>query len=418
MTLFKHSLVALALAGSTSALAQSFAITNATLYTATDKGVMENATVVVTDGKISAINPTTLQADTVIDAQNAIVTPGFIGSMNGLGLVEVGAVSDTRDASDEKAGIDFDPSLAFNPKSTLIPYARKGGITRDLLVPGHSKDIFAGLASVVDLSGNMESLVQHGSAMVVNLGETSKGSRALKLQTLINKLQGQIDKLEEQKAKKDDKKDDKKNGKKPTEEETILTRVVNGELPLIVTASRAADLHQLLKVKQRFGVKLIIAGADDAVVVKDELAKAEVPVIISAMSDLPGSFDSLHASLDNAGKLEQAGVKVILTIKGDSAHNLYQLRFDAGNAVSYGMSREAALKAISANVADVFGLDSGRISEGQAADLVLWSADPFELSSHVTKIWINGVEVSTEARQDKLRERYTTQSEMPVGYTK
>ena len=82
------------------------------------------------------------------------------------------------------------------------------------------------------------------------------------------------------------------------------------------------------------------------------------------------------------------------------------------------MSQQGALSAVTSNIADVFGLNSGAIAKGKRANLVMWSADPFELNSHVSKIWINGEEVSTEARQDKLRDRYTTDSAMPRAYTK
>ena len=105
--------------------AQTIAITNATIYTVTEQGILNNATVVIEDGKIIAIHSATqekLNADKIIDAQGRILTPGLIGSMNQLGLVEVGAVSRTRDAGDKKADITFDASLAFNPKSTVIPY--------------------------------------------------------------------------------------------------------------------------------------------------------------------------------------------------------------------------------------------------------------------------------------------------------
>ena len=138
---------------------------------------------------------------------------------------------------------------------------------------------------------------------------------------------------------------------------------------------------------------------------------------MAALDNLPGSFDSLHASLENAAKLTAAGVNVALTVDGDT-HNLYQLRFHAGNAVANGLSRDAALAAVTANVADAFNVDSGRIAVGKTADLVLWSADPFELSSHVAKIWIGGKEVSTQSRQDKLRDRYMQQSNMPKSYLK
>lgn len=361
------------------------------------------------DGKITAINPSDFKVDKVIDAQGQIVTPGFIASVNQLGLVEVGAVAGSRDAGEDKAGIDFDASLAFNPRSSLIAYARKGGITRDLITPYGGDSIFAGLASVVDLSGSFESVNKKQAALVVHLGERSKGSRAFTLQTLINKLDEH-----QTKASKEAKKDDAK----PSAEDTIMAKVLKGDMPLLISVSRSADIVELIKVKQQFGVNIVLNGAQDAVVVKDRIAKAGIPVIISAMDNLPGSFDSLHASLNNAGILEKAGVKVLLTVGGDASHNVYQLRYDAGNAVSYGMSQQGALKAMTSNVADVFGINAGSLEVGKAADVVMWSNDPFELSSHVNKMFINGVEVSTESRQDKLRERYTTESNMPRAYTK
>jgi len=406
---FSLSLVAAGLLASGTVSAESLAIINATLHTSSDQGVLEGASIVMNDGKITAINPSDFKVDKVIDAQGQIVTPGFIASVNQLGLVEVGAVAGSRDAGEDKAGIDFDASLAFNPRSSLIPYARKGGITRDLITPYGGDSIFAGLASVVDLSGSFESVNKKQAALVVHLGERSKGSRAFTLQTLINKLDEH-----QTKASKEAKKDDAK----PSAEDTIMAKVLKGDMPLLISVSRSADIVELIKVKQQFGVNIVLNGAQDAVVVKDRIAKAGIPVIISAMDNLPGSFDSLNASLNNAGILEKAGVKVLLTVGGDASHNVYQLRYDAGNAVSYGMSQQGALRAMTSNVADVFGINAGSLEVGKAADVVMWSNDPFELSSHVNKMFINGVEVSTESRQDKLRERYTTESNMPRAYTK
>ncbi len=407
---FSLSLVAAGLLASGAANAQSLAIINATLHTATEQGVLENASIVMDNGKITAINPQQVQADKVIDANGQIVTPGFIASINQLGLVEVSAVAGSRDAGEEKAGIDFDVSLAYNAHSSLIPYARKGGVTRDVITPHGGDSIFSGLASVVDLSGDLQGDIQKQAALVVYLGERSKGSRAFTLQTLINKLEEH-----QTKAAKKPKKDDDST---PNTEDKVMVKVLSGDMPLVVGVSRAADIIELLKVKEQFGINLVLNGAQDAVVVKEQIAKAQVPVIMSAMDSLPSSFDSLHASLDNAAALEKAGVKVILTVGGDASHNIYQLRFDAGNAVSYGMSQQGALEAVTSNVASVFNINAGSIEVGKAADVVMWSNDPFELSSHVSKMIINGEEVSTQSRQDKLRERYTTESSMPRAYTK
>ena len=406
---FSLSLVAAGLLASGAVDAQSLAIINATIHTSTEQGVLKGASIVMDNGKITAINPAEVSADEIIDANGKIVTPGFIASNNQLGLVEVGAVAGSRDAGDDKAGIDFDVSLAYNAHSSLIPYARKGGVTRDVITPYGGDSIFAGLASVVDLSGSLESDVQKQAALVVHLGERRKGSRAFTLQTLINKLDAHQTKL----SKKDKKDDDK-----PNTEDKVMAKVLSGDMPLVISVSRAADIIELIKVKEQFGVNLVLSGAQDAVVVKEHIAKANIPVIISAMDNLPGSFDSLHANLNNAGLLEKAGVKVLLTVGGDASHNIYQLRYDAGNAVSYGMSQQGALKAVTSNVADVFGINAGSIEVGKAADVVMWTNDPFEISSNVSRMFINGTEVSTQSRQDKLRDRYTTDSNMPRAYTK
>lgn len=406
---FSLSLVAAGLLASGAVNAQSLAIINATIHTSSEQGVLKGASIVMDNGKITAINPAEVSADQIIDANGKIVTPGFIASNNQLGLVEVGAVAGSRDAGDDKAGIDFDVSLAYNAHSSLIPYARKGGVTRDVITPYGGDSIFAGLASVVDLSGSLDSDVQKQAALVVHLGERRKGSRAFTLQTLINKLDAHQTKL----SKKDKKDDDK-----PSTEDKVMAKVLSGDMPLVISVSRAADIIELIKVKDQFGVNLVLSGAQDAVVVKEQIAKANIPVIISAMDNLPGSFDSLHASLNNAGLLEKAGVKVLLTVGGDASHNIYQLRFDAGNAVSYGMSQQGALKAVTSNVADVFGINAGSIEVGKAADVVMWTNDPFEISSNVSRMFINGTEVSTQSRQDKLRDRYTTDSNMPRAYTK
>ena len=405
--LFKASLIALALASSTASFAESFAITNATVHTVTDQGVLENATVI-------AINPEKITADTTIDAQGRILTPGFIGSMNQLGLIEVGAVSRSRDAADKKADITFDASLAFNPRSTVIPYSRKGGITSNVVAPRGGDDMFKGQTFVADLSGEFNSVRVSNNNVVIDLGAKSKGSRALSLQNLHEQLEDATKALA--KAKKKNTKD-KKEAKEPSRKAQVINALLNGDKALVAYADRATDLLALLKLKETFSLDLVLVGAADAVLVADKIAAAKVPVVMAALDNLPGSFDSLHASLENAGKLTQAGVKVALTVDGDT-HNLYQLRFHAGNAIANGLTRSAALASVTANVADAFNLDSGKIAIGKTADLVLWSADPFELSSKVSKIWISGKEYSTESRQDALRDRYTSKSDMPKAYVK
>jgi len=434
MKLFKTSLLVLALSSVTNMVnAETLAITHATIHTATDQGILTDATVVVENGKISAIHPSTeklnnVKADKFFDAQGRILTPGLIGTMNKLGLVEVGAVARTQDAGDKKADITFDASIAFNPRSTVIAYSRKGGITSNVVAPTGGESIFKGKTFSVDLTGSFDSIMESNNAVLVDLGAKSKGSRAYDMQLLINKLEDAQKKLAKQETakaeakKKNSEKTDKKSKKEtkkadePKRDEKIFNAILAGTQALIVNADRATDLLALIKLKERFKLNLAIRGAADAILVSEQLAKANIAVLINATSNLPSSFDSLHASLNNAATLTAAGVKVALI--SDDAHNLYQLRYNAGNAVSNGLSKSKALAAVTANIADMFGLNTGRIAVGKNADMVLWSADPFELSTKVDKMWIGGDEYSTQSRHDALRKRYTTDSEMPRAYLK
>jgi imidazolonepropionase-like amidohydrolase len=402
--------------------AKSIAITNATVYTVAEKGILSQATVLIDDGKIAGVYakdevPETLKADTNIDAQGKILTPGFIASNNLLGLVEVGAVSETRDGSDKKADLTFDASLAFNPKSTLIAYARKGGITSSIVMPHGGEKVFTGQSFIANLSGNFDSVTASKNAVIVELGASSKGSRAMKLQTLINDLADAKKSLEKiNKLDKNTKKDDKES-KQPSKKEQVIFALLSGDKPLLAHADRATDILALLRLKQEYQLDLVLVGASDAVLVANEIAKSNVVVMINALANLPTSFDSLHNSLSSVTELTKAGVKVIITNSGES-HNINQLRFDAGVAVANGIEKTTALAAVTANVADTFKLNSGRIVEGKDANLVLWSNDPFEISTKVEAMWINGQAMNLKSRQDALRDRYTENSDMPRAYTK
>ncbi|MDO6721569.1 amidohydrolase family protein [Psychrosphaera sp. 1_MG-2023] len=391
-----------------SAFSEMVAITNTTVYTGTDKGILVGVNVVLEDGKIVAFNPPSLEVDRTVDGQGRILTPGFIASLNQLGLIEVGAVKTSRDEKPKKGGAGFDASTAFNPETSLIPFARKGGITHSVVTPGYNSELFSGLTFNVELSSKFESVETVGSSVVAYFGGSSSDSRASNFNELAATFDAQVKKMA-----KDDSKDD---GKEPTVDEMAINRVLAKEIPLIAYASRPSDILQLIKLKEKYGIKLAIAGASGAVKVKQQLAKANVTVIIGGVDNLPGDFDSLDSSLKNAGELDLAGVKVIFA--NSDSHLIKNLRFEAGNAISYGMSVQGALAALTKNPASIFGFKGGTVEVGQPANLVLWSGDPFEISSKVEMLWIEGNETSTDSRQDKLRERYISTSDKREAYIK
>jgi imidazolonepropionase-like amidohydrolase len=427
LVLLRSVFVAIFATMNISVYADTIAITNAEVYTVAERGVLSKATVIIDQGMISAVYskdevPKTLNVDQIINANGRILTPGLIASGNLLGLVEVSAVSRTRDSADSKADLTFDASLAFNPKSSLIPYARKGGLTSSVVTPYGGEKVLTGQSFVVDLSGRFDSVIAARNGLIASLGSSQKGSRAVKLQTLMNEFEKAKKSLDErQKGEKPSldqtKAADDKSSKVPSAAEQVLYDVLLAKKPLLAYADRATDILALLKLKSLYNIELVLVGASDAVLVSKAIADANVPVMMNAIDNLPNSFDSLHNALDNIVKLKQAGVKVIISNSGYS-HNINQLRFDAGVAVANGLKATDALAAITANVADVFHLNTGRIAAGKSADLVLWSSDPFEISTKVDAMWIKGKPMLLKSRQDFLRERYTKDSAMPRSYTK
>jgi len=187
--------------------------------------------------------------------------------------------------------------------------------------------------------------------------------------------------------------------------EAIL-RVLNKEMPLIVRSNRAKDLLRMISIGNKYGIKIVFYGAKEAWRIADTLAEEGIPVILDPMDNIPGSFDAIAARMDNAYLLNKAGVKILIT--SQETHNSYLSRQGAGNAVAHGLPQNEAIKALTANVAEVFGLSDelGTIEEGKVADLVIWDGNPLEVSSFATAVFIDGKQVSLVSRSTRLRDRY------------
>jgi imidazolonepropionase-like amidohydrolase len=141
-------------------------------------------------------------------------------------------------------------------------------------------------------------------------------------------------------------------------------------------------------------------------VVAHELAAAGVPVILNPLDDRPENFDRLAASLDNAARLHQAGVRIAFTAADTQYARI--IRQLAGNAVAHGLPRDVAFAAITSTPADIFGVAAmrGRIVAGHRGDLVLWSTDPLEVTTLADRVWIDGRAIELRSRQTELRDRY------------
>ncbi len=400
--------------------AETVLIKGGKVHTLSDKGSFDSADVLVRDGHVEAVGLSLdVDADRVIDARGKVVTPGVIAPVSELGLVEIGAASATNDyaVSGESIGSAFDPLPAYNPKSTLIPFNRAGGVTRALVFPGISlwgekvgdpQRVFAGRSFAIKLNGEFDSVVAKDLAQKAYLGEPggllAGGSRA----SAYAKIENALAEAREYRANKEAiQRGDWRELNHSLEDLEALQLLIEGEQPLLVTANRASDILWAIELAKEFNLKLVILGAAEGWMVADRLAAAEVPVVIDAINNLPISFSSLGARLDNAALLVGAGVTV--AIRGPeyaSTHNVYLARQSAGNAAASGLPYEEALKSISANVAEIFGIEGGAIEQGAVADIVIWSGDPLEVTSYPEQVLIDGKEQSLVTRSTRLRDRY------------
>jgi imidazolonepropionase-like amidohydrolase len=171
------------------------------------------------------------------------------------------------------------------------------------------------------------------------------------------------------------------------------------------------EIDAALTLARDYHLKLIITGGAEAWLSADRLAAAQVPVLTGAMSNIPSSFSALNQRQENAGLLRRAGVRVVLIATSGtdvSRFNARNLKYEAGNAVAYGMSHDDALRAVTLTPAEVFGVSDriGSLQAGRDANVVVWSGDPFEFSTRVEHVLIKGREVQEPSRQDLLIERY------------
>ncbi|MBX9883705.1 MAG: amidohydrolase family protein, partial [Novosphingobium sp.] len=206
-----------------------------------------------------------------------------------------------------------------------------------------------------------------------------------------------------------------------------LIPVVTGKQPLFVHVERAADIRGVLALGRDFPeLHLVIVGAGEGWRVASELAAARVPVLASALADLPNTFETLAATQSNVGRMTAAGVKVALGGYYDNDQPRYAPQF-AGNLVGLlrvpgatGLSWGQALAAITSIPADILGESAafGALKPGLAADVVLWDGDPLEVSSAPVAIFIDGKPQSLVSHQSRLRQRYRHPSEggLPKAY--
>ena len=403
-----------------SANAQSIVIKNATIYDGVNNSPFVG-NILIDENKIKKISSSNLQADFVIDASGKIVTPGFIATDTQLGIVEIGALSVTRDDSSKMYKIGFSIFNAFNPNSTLIPWNRSNGITSALTLPNNTSSPIGGLGSYFVLDSKLDVTGTSDMVMIGEFGGSSSKSRAEQF-SMIEDLLILASSLTKSDINSDLELSDLIDEWSISDAMNLhprdmraLYQLVNNNLPLIIKSHRASDLLKIIELKEKYNLNIIIMGAQEASLVSDELAEHNIPLIFDPMNNIPESFDELASNIQMASKLEEAGIEMMFTVS--RSHNYHLIRQGAGVAVANGLSYGAAIRALSSTPAKVFGIkDRGTIESGKIADLIIWEADPLEPSSMPEFVFINGENIDLTTRSSRLRDRYTKKLNKPVIY--
>jgi imidazolonepropionase-like amidohydrolase len=399
------------------ARAQTIAIIHAKAWTMTEATPVENATVVLTDGKIASVAAGTAPpaGAHVIDAKGRPLTPGLVDPATHLGLVEVSAATETVDSSTKAGslGAAFDVQYAINPNSALIQLARADGVTRAVSYPGASGVApFSGTGVLLRLSESGDPLERAGVGVFATVGNHSGdagGSRAAQWKLLRLALDAAKTGLAAAAS-----------PSTRTPEFLALEPVLAGKVPLAISTNRESDIRQAIKLAADYSLQVVIIGGTDAWMAADALAAAKIPVILDPQANLPGNFDELGARLDNAALLHKAGVTVANVVLS-GIHQSYNagesMREGAGLAVANGLSYIEGLRSITAVPAQIWGIAArcGTISPGKDGDLVIWDGDPLEPSSAALTVLVAGKEVSLVTRQTELRDRYLPKAGLTVS---
>jgi imidazolonepropionase-like amidohydrolase len=394
-----------------SASARVIAITGATAWTMTQHLPIEDATIIVDNGRIVSVEPhgAVPAGAQRIAAERRIVTPALLDAATQIGLGEVGNVDEEHrgTVSSGPLGASFTVAYGFDEEDQAVRQARADGVAWAMVYPSQSASApFDGIAALVRLGPATADVATAKAAMLVTIrgsaASRTGGSTAAAWQLLRNAL-------------------DEARAYRPSTSprDQLLNRVdiealqpvAAGRLPLVIDCDRLADVRQAISLARDYALKVVILGGAEAWAAAPELAAARIPVIVDPMSTLPDSYDRLGARPDNATLLASAGVPIAFSVSAQGIYRSWDagpsMREGAGLAVANGLPYATALAAITSSAAQILNVaGAGMLAPGAQADLVIWDGDPLEPSSAPVTVMIGGALVSPVTRQTLLRDRY------------
>jgi imidazolonepropionase-like amidohydrolase len=370
-----------------------------------DGAPIENGVVLVRDGTIERVGPASAVAIPdgyrVLDA--AVVTPGLVDAYGTVGLS--GLLNQDGDQDHLDTSEPIQPELraldAYDPTEDLVKWVLGFGTTTVHVGPspgapvGGQTAIFKTNAATV-----ADGLVAEAPAVAFAVGPDirrnfdSPGTRSKLVAGLREALLGAQRYAEEMQ-----KEDEAERPDRDLRHEA-LARVLSGEAAALVEAHRAHDILTALRLADEFGLRMILSGGSEAYLVTDELRAAGVPVILHPTMMRAGG-EAQNASFETAALLRDAGIPVAI----QSGYEGYVPKtrvtlFEAAVAAAYGLGMEDALRAVTLEPAQILGIDDrvGSLAPGKDADLVLFDGDPFEYTSHVCTVIVDGEIAADECR--------------------
>lgn len=407
-------------------------VKNATIHVGNGK-VIENGVIQIRDGKIEKVgNDITIPAGetNVVDAKGKQVYPGLILPTSSLGLVEINAVRATNDA--REIG-DMNPNVrsivAYNTDSKVINTLRSNGILAANIVPQGS--FLAGSSSVVQLDAWTwtDAAVQVDGGMHLYMpslmprpnfgrfGGGMPGGPNAGGATQSDPVKEGLEQIEKLKA---FFKEAKAYNAAATHDETNLKyeavkNLFDKKQKFYVHANQVKQMLVALDFVKEFGFDLVIVGGSESWQIADLLKKHNVSVILQQMHSLPTSNDdAVDQPYKSAAELQKAGVTFAIS-DDDGQTRGRNLPFNAGTAVTYGLSKEEALAAITLNAAKIMGVadKTGSIEVGKDANFIISSGDILDMStSNVTDAFIQGRKINLDDKQKQLNDRYETKYEL------
>jgi imidazolonepropionase-like amidohydrolase len=406
--------------------AQTVAITGGKVVIGDGSAPIEGGTVVFTNGRVVAAGrgvavPT---GATVIDARGKWVTPGIVAGFSRLGLVGIDAVDPSNDEVANKSMFNaaLDVAPAINPTVAAIPINRAAGVTRAIVSPSAGDAIFGGQGAVIDTGSDVSPVTKAKAFQFVEFGEAGArragGARTalyVNFRTALAETRDYQNSLRPMGMRPHD-------SKLSRDDVVALVPVLLGTQRLLIHVESATDILAVLDLKRDYpALNIVLVGVTEGWRVATQIAAAKVPVIASALNDLPDSFEQIAATQSNVGRMKAAGVNLAIGMidDNDARQAQHSMQY-AGNLVALGkvpgatgLSWNDAFAAITSKPAEIIGMGAeiGSLRAGRRGDIVIWDGDPLEVTSAVEKVWIDGVAQPLETRQTRLRARYATPQE-------